>query len=454
MNKDQPNPRSTAPISSRTQERSKESEATISEALDDSTGTPTSPSDINVHQKLATQDTVAFDDIEATSFDTNNPFHMGQTYTQTTVLPITGLLESTTLPPVLEFVSATRYEIKRQIGQGAMGSVFLAFDRDIQRMVALKRLNDPKDPVALARLTDEVRIGGYLDHPNIVPVHDVGCDKNGEHFFVMRFIEGTTLSEVIEGLKAKEPSIMQRFPLAERIRLFRNVVATVAYAHRKGVLHADLKPDNLMVAPHGEIFVMDWGIARYIDQQDAFKLSAMVNDNLLEANSDRIRKSATDRKSVEGTPFYMAPEQVTGHFSMVSEVYTLGVIFHELLGLKHYLEGKNTLADVFRGVREIEVPTLFQVGQRSINVPIEWSHFVTKCTRKDPDTRFGSVPEMLDALERVADGHFPIECPTTLFKQTVLRVSRFIDRYPELSYWLPLFGIMTLVYLLSDALLK
>ena len=116
-----------------------------------------------------------------------------------TVLPTNGFMGSKTDHPVLKFPIKRRYEIREPLGEGSMGRVDVAYDADIQREIAIKRLKRSDDPVAKARLTDEIRISGQLEHPNIVPVHDVGLNASGDYFFIMRKVNGITLREIIEG---------------------------------------------------------------------------------------------------------------------------------------------------------------------------------------------------------------------------------------------------------------
>src|ERR1700722_10111271 len=152
-------------------------------------------------------------------------------------------------------LSGTPYRLIERLGRGGMGTVYLVEDARLGRRVALKVIDLPGDSRELeARLLREARILAQLEHPGIVPVHEVGSLSDGRVFYTMKFVQGRRLDEV-----AREPASRP-----ERLRLFQKVCEPVAFAHARGVLHRDLKPENIMVGPFGEVLVMDWGIAKIL----------------------------------------------------------------------------------------------------------------------------------------------------------------------------------------------
>jgi eukaryotic-like serine/threonine-protein kinase len=193
-----------------------------------------------------------------------------------------------------------RYEILEPLARGGMGTVYRARDRELDRLVALKVLSATAldDEAAVSRLQQEARVLARLEHPGIVPVHDVGVLDDGRLFYVMKLVLGPRLDE-----HAAER------PLAERLRLFTRICEPVAFAHARGVVHRDLKPENVMVGPFGEVLVLDWGVALLTDGRDV-----------------------DERLPVVGTPAYMAPEQARGERADArADVYALGGILHFLL---------------------------------------------------------------------------------------------------------------------------
>ena len=141
----------------------------------------------------------------------------------------------------------TRYEPKRLLGEGGMGTVTLAVDHDIDRAVALKQVRQDVGARGVARFVEEVRTIGRLEHPNIIPIHDVGVDEAGNYFFVMKYVEGETLEAIIEQLAAGDPAAHQRFSYEVRVQIFIGLLRALAYAHDRGIIHRDLKPANVMV---------------------------------------------------------------------------------------------------------------------------------------------------------------------------------------------------------------
>jgi serine/threonine protein kinase len=270
--------------------------------------------------------------------------------TRTTVLPrLTD--ENGAHRLVLE--ERARFEELHVLGRGGVGEVVLAVDHDIARRVALKRLlPEAEGDGAVARFADEVRALGALDHPNIVPIHDVGVTPEGKHFYVMKYIQGETLEHVIDRLAEGDAEYHARYTFARRMEVFTAVLRAVQYAHAQGYVHRDLKPANIMVGAYGEVVVMDWGLARRL--RDAPESLAAGPSPSVQPGSPRAR---TLDGSLLGTPAYMSPEQSRGELHLVdevSDVYALGVIFHELLSLRHYLHAHSSVTATLLAVDRVD----------------------------------------------------------------------------------------------------
>src|SRR5215470_11562537 len=152
----------------------------------------------------------------------------------------------------LSLESRSRYEPTKLLGAGGMGEVVLVRDQDIERKVAIKRvLSGHDDPATLARFVDEIRTVGRLEHPNIVPIHDVGVDELGRYFFVMKYVEGETLESIIAKLRAGDPAYLAKYSVEVRIELFLGILNALAYAHAQGIVHRDIKPANVMIGRYG-----------------------------------------------------------------------------------------------------------------------------------------------------------------------------------------------------------
>jgi serine/threonine-protein kinase len=220
-----------------------------------------------------------------------------------------------------------RFEDQGEIARGGMGAVHRVFDRAILRTAAQKRLNSAAQhmPGARARFLEEAQITGQLDHPNIVPVYDIGVDESGGvGFITMKLVRGKTLRELITEAHAAGLSGAH---IEALLQVFIKVCDALSFAHSRGVLHRDLKPDNVMVGSHGQVYLMDWGIAalRGGSRPSALQVNARV---LGGSDEDRLDGDGT----VVGTPAYMAPEQALGgELDERTDVFGMGAILYRML---------------------------------------------------------------------------------------------------------------------------
>jgi len=353
-------------------------------------------------------------------------FAAGSHLSRTTVLP---RLEATAGTPQLVRTDRPRYERQALLGAGGVGEVVKTLDNDIDRVVAIKRLRaDMRAPGHLARFVEEIRTTGLLEHPNIVPIHDVGIDDEGQYFFVMKYVEGETLESVLDKLAKGDPLYHAQYGFERRVEIFLAILEAVAYAHARGIIHRDLKPANIMIGPFGEVVVMDWGLARRIDGRGHAALDPTPGAGA-PADGDPFETRAG---ALLGTPAYMSPEQARGErLDARSDVYALSVMFHEMLCLEHYLEKAETLAAVLVGVQSQapRAPSFVSHPHQS-GAPMDLSHFVRKGYEKDPAKRYQSVTEMIDRLRRRAEGYIPIQCHVTFVKRLTSGWTHFVDRHP------------------------
>ncbi len=216
---------------------------------------------------------------------------------------------------------AIGYQLGASIGRGGMGEVVAAFDRRIGRDVAIKRMRNPHpSDEATTRFLREARIQARLDHPAIVPVHELGTDDAGRPYFTMKRLAGKTLGR----------RITEGAPPRQLLRAFVDVCLAVEFAHARGVVHRDLKPSNIMLGDYGEVYVLDWGVARVL----AEPVSAAPVDGASPGAFESIDSlgEGTKTGTLLGTPGYIAPEQLKGDAaSTPADVYALGSILFELL---------------------------------------------------------------------------------------------------------------------------
>ncbi|WP_406695285.1 protein kinase [Singulisphaera sp. Ch08] len=291
-----------------------------------------------------------------------------------------------------------RFQVLSPRARGGLGEVFLAFDNELKRSVALKELQAQRahDPDSQARFLMEGEVTGRLEHPGIVPVYSLGRHADGRPFYAMRLIEGETLGVAIARLHrpgAPARKVEER-ELAFR-RLLRSVIDTcnaVAYAHSRGVVHRDLKPDNIMLGPFGETLVVDWGIAKSFNEaNNQGGESAAVPMAAADV-------SMTQPGSVIGTPRYMSPEQAAGDLERVgpaSDIYSLGAILYCLL-VGHAPFMDQDLASVLNRVRRGIFPAPRRV-LRSVDPTLEAA--CLKAMALDPAERYGSALDLANELE-------------------------------------------------------
>jgi serine/threonine-protein kinase len=366
-----------------------------------------------------------------------------------TVLP---RLEADGDTPRLVPKEQERYGELKGLGEGGAGEVVLVHDRDITRNVAMKRLKHQDKALQVMRFIDEVQTVGSLEHPNIVPIHDVGLDEKGQYYFTMKYVEGETLSHIIEQLKAGNAEYLQKYSFEHRSRLFVEILHAIRFAHERGYIHRDIKPDNIMVGAYGEVQVMDWGIAKKIRETQVHEESREFESVLSELQEtlyevmDTDRGFQTEHGAIVGTPMYMSPEQVLGAKEEIderSDIYSLSVMFYEFLTLQHYLEDKKTLRDVLFGVLQdspIDPERLKNPHQGP--VPRELSFFLRKGLGKKPEQRFGSVKEMLEELEANLEGRICVYCPSTFLKRGAHDYGRYLDNHRVLGVvWVCLLAI-------------
>ncbi|HUQ01095.1 MAG TPA: serine/threonine-protein kinase [Kofleriaceae bacterium] len=234
-------------------------------------------------------------------------------------------------------VDAKRYALGPIIGKGGMGVVRVARDERVGRDVAVKSLiagEDGAHPEAVARFLREARVQGRLDHPAIVPVHDLGFDARGVPYFAMKKLAGRTLAEILDRQRAGDVDALAQWPRRTLLARLADVCLAIEFAHTRGVVHRDLKPQNLMLGDFGEVYVLDWGIAKIGDDEP--RSGAGIQRSDLDTLDSVVGETAAG--SVLGTPGYMAPEQARG--GVIDHrvgVYALGCILFEILTLEAML---------------------------------------------------------------------------------------------------------------------
>ncbi len=302
-----------------------------------------------------------------------------------------------------------RYEVEREIGRGGMGAVFRVHDKKLDRALAMKVILGQMDerpgggtpaigPGPLSRFLNEARITSQLDHPGIVPVHELGVDEHGRAFFTMKLVGGRTLAEVYRRRASGDPE----WGTPKVLGLLQRVGEAVAFAHERGVIHRDLKPSNVMIGDFGEVYVMDWGLARSVGRG----ASATVPEEESAADAALSTLVAETRDGRQaGTPAYMSPEQASGRIEEMgpqSDVYSIGAMLYELAaGHAPYCEpgSGSTPAQVLARVAE-RPPAKLVAG----NTPAELSAICERAMARSTAERYRDVGELSRDLQAFLDG--------------------------------------------------
>lgn len=294
-------------------------------------------------------------------------------------------------------VTRDRYILGRELGSGGGGQVLRAFDRAIGRTVAMKILNNnregkPHSPQTLQRFIAEAQTAGQLEHPNIIPIYDMGVLADGRLYYTMKEVRRHSLREVLRGLRRHDELLREEYQLSRLLGIFLQVCQAMHFAHVRGVVHRDLKPDNIMLGDFGEVLVTDWGLARVMGRE-------VVTDFSLQGG-EKSRPGQT-----LGTPAYMPPEQARGDLARVdekSDVYALGAILYEILTLEPPFVAETPFEVMLKVVDEPLVPPRRRSPEREISEEIEV--ICLRAMAGDKEQRYASARELRQCIEEYLDG--------------------------------------------------
>ncbi len=320
--------------------------------------------------------------------------------------------------------ASTRYSIQGEVAHGGMGAVLQVWDEDLRRHLAMKvmlgsdsaleRGGRPQvTPRQLARFLEEAQVTGQLEHPGIVPVHELGVDAEGRVFFTMKLVRGKTLRTVFAELARGDAGWTQ----ARVLGLILKVCEAVSYAHAKGVIHRDLKPDNVMVGGYGELYVMDWGLAKVLDREDAKDLrlnqepalaaAAVQSERHDQAGESPNSPLVTMEGDVVGTPAFMSPEQAMGDVAAMgapSDVYAVGAMLYQLLaGHMPYVRPGESAANFAIWMRVRAGPPL-PLEQVAPNAPAELVAICERAMARDRSQRYADMAALAADLSAFLEG--------------------------------------------------
>lgn len=317
------------------------------------------------------------------------------------------------------------FHFGRCIAKGGMGLILEGEDRKLGRTIAVKVMLDPQASIEHARrFVQEAAVLGKLEHPNIVPIHDLGRDADGALYYTMKLVKGRTLQAILDDLRHEKKEALEHYTLDRLLTIFCKVCDALAFAHAHRIIHRDLKPENIMVGEFGEVLVMDWGIAKVLEQSDheTMRPGAAADSVSLSPPSPISLSSGTAAQTIDGavmgTPNYMSPEQAMGKINELderSDIFSLGGILHAILTLRPPVEGR----DVWEVLEKV------QMG--SITAPAEAGDTTGKnmpAIKAVQHLPGGRVPPALSAVAMEA-----LRLDKTKRYPTVSALSADIERY-------------------------
>ncbi len=302
-----------------------------------------------------------------------------------------------------------RYADLGLLGRGGMGEVRLARDHHVGRKIALKVIRHGRAhrPRSRSRFLREARIQGQLEHPAVVPVYDLAHAADGRPYFTMKRVSGATLEEVLVALRDQDdPEAAERYSRRRLLEAFARVCLAVDYVHESGVLHRDLKPANVMLGRFGEVYLLDWGLAKLYRDEHEDDAGPEPGDLIAEATTlDGEHDGRTAAGELMGTPGYMAPEQIDGGDRPLDEradVYSLGAILFELLTYAPLHSPGPIQRKIGSTIRGADARAHQRFPER--DVPPELEAICTQATSDEPDDRYPSARALAEAVEAFLDG--------------------------------------------------
>ena len=344
-----------------------------------------------------------------------------------------------------------RYVVEEEIARGGMGSIHRVWDETLRRRSAMKVIleersgDDRMREQRLARFLEEAQITGQLDHPGIVPIYEMGLDGEGRVYFTMKLVQGQTLKEVFDEYTRGEGE----WTRTRLVQIIVRICEAMAFAHSRGVVHRDLKPANVMVGRFGEVYVMDWGLARVLRDGGVPEREYRAESNLPTVETDRREAAASNPDSplhtmegdVVGTPAYMSPEQALGRSREVderSDVYALGALLYQMLaGSMPYIPKGSSRSnrEVWLDVRS--GPPM-PVEQLARDVPAELMAICERAMARDPVQRYPSMGELADDMRAYIEGRVVRAYETGALAQ----LKKWVSRNRALSAAFALSGLL------------
>ena len=287
-----------------------------------------------------------------------------------------------------------KYDELKPLSEGGTAKLFSTLDLNLQRSVAYKTLHDDlrNSEMETTRFLREARVTANIQHPGTVPLYELGRDRDGQLFFTMKKVDGQDLREILFDLRQEVPEVVEKFPLPRLLDILIQVCQTIAYSHNLGVIHRDLKPANIIVGKFGEVYVLDWGLAKVLGSPSLTDPKDIQNEK-----SDA---TLTPVGRHYGTPMYMPPEIAKGEPDLDgrTDVFSLGIILFEMLTLSFFVEGTDPY-EIKKQILERPLPLPREIAPNR-NIPRDLQAVCMKALKRNKHERYPSVSSFLEDLQR------------------------------------------------------
>ncbi|MCK5851062.1 MAG: protein kinase [Kiritimatiellae bacterium] len=367
--------------------------------------------------------------------------------------------ETSTASDVIVSKEGRKYNIGKLVAKGGMGAILTAKDLNIRRHVAMKVMLDPNqaDDEMILRFIEEAQVTGQLEHPSIVPVHELGVDAHDSVFYTMKYVKGITLKDILQGIAEGDKVLIEQYPLNRLLNVYLKTCEAMAFAHTKGIIHRDLKPENIMVGEFGEVLVMDWGLAKVLGRPEKHGTDCDQSeaDTIESARADTVDDSQhTMVGQIMGTPQFMAPEQAMGKIDELNartDIYSLGGVFYNILTLHPPFEDNHVNKILLKVVKgDIIPPTMYNTpgiasanqenaataSQKAQNrlvqlphcpehrIPNALSAVAMKAMALEPENRYQNIGELRADIEAFQGGFATAAENAGTFRQIALLIKR------------------------------
>ena len=344
------------------------------------------------------------------------------------------------LEEVIQYlIREERYQTLEIIDSGGVKNIYQMMDKHTGRILARAELKTSDSPaLERARVINEARLTARLEHPHIIPIHDINCSDENEPFFTMKLLKGENLAEVLAKLHKDLPDYREKYSLYSLLDIFNKICSAVEYAHSKGIIHLDLKPENIHIGDYGEVFVVDWGLARE---------TKITNENIC---FDKLRDMLNLKQvSSMGTPGYMSPEQITQSDSELDErtdIYALGAILYSLLSLTRPCLATSTDKIISETLANKFVSPIERA--KGLSIPLALNAVVCKAMSKQASERYQSVHELATEIKAFLGGYATLAEQAGLMHNIYLLYKRNQVRFQLAGFFILLISVLSSLFVI------